>query len=57
LENILFRNQMYKEILKNNEEKKYLIAEWSELLEFFEKCINIIINNSEIKDDFFNLKI
>ena len=30
------------------------MAECSQLLEFFEKRINVIINNSEIKDQFIN---
>jgi glycosyltransferase involved in cell wall biosynthesis len=54
LENLLFRHKMYKEILKDKEEEKYLIAECSQLLEFFEKRINVTINNSEIKDQFIN---
>ena len=54
LENLLFRHKMYKEILKDKEEEKYLIAECSQLLDFFEKGINVIINNSEIKDQFIN---
>jgi hypothetical protein len=54
LENLLMRHEIYKEIFKNKGEEKYLIAECLQMLEVWEKSINIISNNSEITNKFIN---
>ena len=54
LENLLMRHEIYKEIFKNKGEEKYLIAECLQMLQVWEKSINIISNNSEITNKFIN---
>ena len=54
LENLLMRHEIYKEIFKNKGEEKYLIAECLQMLQVWEKSINIILNNSEIANKFIN---
>ena len=48
--NLIYRNEMIKTILNNKEEEKYVIHEYSALLDIFEERINSIKQNNEIKD-------
>ena len=54
LKNIIFRNEMYKKIFNNSNEKKYIIGGYIQLLEIFEINIAIVKNNTEIRDMFIN---
>ena len=52
LKNLIYRHEMYKEILGNKKEGKYLIAEFFELKSLIEKnnkFTSIINNNTQIK--------
>ena len=50
LKNLIYRNEMIKKILNNKEEEKYVIHEYLALLDIFERHINIIKQNNEIKN-------
>jgi len=45
---------MYKQIFTTKNEEKYLIVGFNELLNVFEKNVNLVKINSEIKDRFIN---
>ena len=49
MKNLLYRHEMFKTILTNKREKKFLMAELSQLLFVFNQNINIIKHNKEIK--------
>ena len=49
MKNLLYRNEMYKEIFKNKKEEKYIIAGYEELLNIFNNNINLIKENNDIK--------
>ena len=58
LKNLLNRYEMYKQIFTTKNEEKYLIVGFNELLNVFEKNVNLVKINSEIKDRFnFNENI
>ena len=52
LENLLYRQEMYKEIFNNKNEEKYLISGYLELLKIFNNNTNFFIlkKNNEIKN-------
>jgi hypothetical protein len=54
LKNLLVRNKVFQYILSKKNEEKYLIASYHHLLAIFEKNINIIKCNNEIKYLCFN---
>ena len=57
MKNLLYRNEMYKEIFKNKSEVKYIIAGYVELLDIFKNNINLIKENNEVKNLFIkNIK-
>ena len=57
MKNLLYRNEMYKEIFKNKNEEKYIIAGYVELLDIFNNNINLIKENNDIKNLFIkNIK-
>lgn len=49
MKNLLYRNEMYQNIFKNKNEEKYIISGYLELVDIFEKNINIIKENNETK--------
>ena len=54
MKNLLYRHEMYKAILTNKREEKFLIAELSLLLYLFKKNINIIKQNKKFQKLFIN---
>ena len=52
LKNLLYRNEMYKNLFKGKYEEKYLIAGFSELIEISRRYIDILNKNPEIKKKF-----
>lgn len=50
LKNLLYRQEMYKEIFKNKNEQKILINGYIELFYIFEKNLNLIKENNEVKN-------
>jgi len=54
MKNLLYRHEMYKKILTDKREKKFLIAGLSQLLFIYNQNINIIKHNKEIKQLFIN---
>ena len=54
IENILYRNEMYRDIFKKKEEEKYVIAGNLELIYIFDKYIEIINKNEVIKNKCVN---
>ena len=57
LKNLLNRYEMYKQIFTTKNEEKYLIVGFNELLNVFEKNVNLVKINSEIKDRFIIMTI
>jgi glycosyltransferase involved in cell wall biosynthesis len=55
LKNLLSRYEMYKQIFKTKNEEKYLIVGFNELLNVFEKNVNLVKINNDIKDKFINI--
>lgn len=55
LKNLLNRYEMYNQIFKTKNEKKYLIVGFNELLNVFEENTNLVKINSDIKDRFINI--
>ena len=54
IKNLLYRNEMYRRIFKAKTEEKYIIAGYLELIYLFDKHIEIIIRNNQIKNKCFN---
>lgn len=54
LKNLLYRQEMYKEIFKNKNEQKILINGYIELFYIFEKNLNLIKENNEVKNKIIN---
>ena len=54
LKNIIYRNEMYKQIFNNKNEEKYITAGHKQLLDIFENNIEKVKNNTEIKNMFIN---
>ena len=49
IKNLLFRNEMYKEIFNNKNEEKYIVEGYFELLYVCEKNLKVIQENNETK--------
>lgn len=50
IKNVLYRNEMYREIFKAKEEEKYIIAGYLELISIFDKYIEIIKKHLDVKN-------
>ena len=50
IENLLYRNEMYREIFKKKEEEKYIITGYLDLIHISDKYIDIINKNEIIKN-------
>ena len=50
IKNVIYRNEMYRNIFKAKEEEKYIIAGYLELINIFDKYIEIIKKHIDVKN-------
>ena len=53
IKNLLYRNEMYEKIFKAKEEEKYIITGYLELIDIFDKNIETINSNDNVKNSCF----